>query len=276
MRKIYFFLLFVSGMSGFVLLANTINASASSASDFNPGYIIDDAVFTNKNSMNVQQIQEFLNTMVPSCDRNHAPYKGVTGTVYPPPWTCLKEYNENPTTHVNNLNLFNADGSPVLVAGGLTSAQIIYNASQEYNINPEVLLVNLQKETGLITDTWPTSYQYKTAMGYGCPDSGPNNSANCNSNYYGFYNQVMDTAWQFNQYMQNPNNYNFQGGASRYIQYNPNTNCGGSSVYIQNASTAALYDYTPYQPNSNTINYVLGNGSLDQCGSYGNINFFKL
>ena len=250
-------------------------------SDFNPGYIIDDAVFTNKNAMSVQVIQDFLNTEVPVCDRNHTGFTGASGTVYSPPWTCLKEYIENPSNHQNNIGQFNADGTPYQVPGGQSAAQIIWNAAQQYNINPEVILTTLEKESGIVSDTWPASYEYKTAMGYACPDSGTNNSANCNSNYFGFYNQVNNAAWQFNQYMANPSSYNFQGGVTRFIGYNPDSNCGGTNVFLQNNSTAALYDYTPYQPNNATINYVLGSGSevstlYPGCAAYGNINFFYI
>ena len=44
------------------------NTKALSSSDFNAGRIIDDVVFRNKNSMSVQQIQDFLNAKVPTCD----------------------------------------------------------------------------------------------------------------------------------------------------------------------------------------------------------------
>jgi len=43
-------------------------SSAVRATDFNPGRIIDDSVFYDKDSMNVQQIQAFLNSQVGQCD----------------------------------------------------------------------------------------------------------------------------------------------------------------------------------------------------------------
>ena len=39
--------------------------------------------------------------------------------------------------------------------------------------------------------------------------------------------------------------------ANNTIEYAPG--CGGSTVDIQNAATAALYIYTPYQPDSNVL-----------------------
>ena len=252
------------------------NTKALSSSDFNAGRIIDDVVFRNKNSMSVQQIQDFLNAKVPTCDRNHTGFTGSSGTVYSPPWTCLKEYNENTSTLQNNIGQFNTDGSPYQVPGGISAAQIIWNAGQQYNINPQVILATLQKESGIVTDTWAAGWQYKTAMGYGCPDTGPNNSANCSANYFGFYNQVNDAAWQFNQYIINPSSYNFQSGVTRYIQYSPDVNCGGSDVAIQTAATAALYNYTPYQPNPAALAGMsnISPGNSVNCGAYGNRNFF--
>jgi hypothetical protein len=58
---------------------------------------------------------------------------------------------------------------------------------------------------------------------------------------------------------------------NNFIQYSPDANCGGSNVYIQNRSTQALYNYTPYQPNAASLNAGWGTAS---CGSYGNRNFY--
>lgn len=43
-------------------------SNAVKATDFNPGRIIDDSIFYNKDAMNVQQIQSFLNKQIGSCD----------------------------------------------------------------------------------------------------------------------------------------------------------------------------------------------------------------
>ena len=71
--------------------------------------------------------------------------------------------------------------------GGISAAQIIYNAAQEYGISPKVLLVLLKKESqNVLNDNWPVKGQYKYAMGYGCPDSGPNYTAACVNSKAGF------------------------------------------------------------------------------------------
>lgn len=213
---------------------------------------------THKNTMTTSQIQTFLNGKVPSCDTNgtkpasefgrsdltHAQYAKTQG--WPaPPYTCLKNYSQ----------------------GGKTSAQIIYNAAQQYSINPQVLIVLLQKEQGLIEDTWPLSSQYRSATGYGCPDNAP-----CDSDYYGLTNQVNWAAKMFRAILNDSPTWStpYELG-NNYIQYNPDKSCGGGTVNIQNRATQALYNYTPYQPNSGALSAGWGTA---HCGSYGNRNFY--
>jgi len=249
----------------FAVAAATLLSPHAAAASFNAGRIIDDAVFTNNTTMSVDAIQAFLASKVATCDTSgtqsaadwgypkltHAQFatqiKGWPG----PPYTCLKDYSEN----------------------GVGVAQLIYNLAQQYKINPQVLIVTLQKESSLVTDNWPLPSQYRTATGYGCPDSGPNNSANCSSSYYGFTNQLTWTAKMYRAVLnQSPTWYSPYIKGSNYIQYNPNAACGGTMVTIENWSTAALYDYTPYQPNAAALNAGYGLG--DNCSAYGNRNFY--
>lgn len=235
-------------------------AHALSGSDFNPGRIIDDSVFFNKDAMTVTDIQNFLYAKSGPCDTN----RPTTDSRYQPPWTCLYQYRENTTTHVNNI------GAPTTnPAGSITGAQIIYDAAQTYNISPKALIVLIQKESSLITDNWPWSSQYRTATGYGCPDTAP-----CDSQYYGFYNQVNKAAFQFRRYATYPSEYNYKAGRNNNIGYNPNGACGYQTVYIQNQATAGLYNYTPYVPNAAALNNLYGTG--DGCSAYGNRNFWRL
>lgn len=52
------------------------------------------------------------------------------------------------------------------------ASEIIWQAAWESQINPKVLLVTLQKEQSLIEDPNPTQNQYDKATGYRCPDGG--------------------------------------------------------------------------------------------------------
>lgn len=244
-------------------------AQAVSGAEWQAGRIIDDSVFYNKSSMSLDQIQQFLNAKVPVCDIwGTKSYGGTTRRAYLEsrgvkfPLVCLKDYQENPSTHQSNLN---GEGVP---AGAKSAAEIIRDAAQTYNINPQVLIVLLQKEQGLVTDDWPEPLQFRSATGYGCPDSQPV----CQSEYYGFYNQINNAAAQFRRYANSPNSYNHVPFRNNSVRYNPQVSCGSSTVYIQNQATASLYNYTPYQPNQAALDNLYGRG--DACSAHGNRNFW--
>jgi hypothetical protein len=227
-----FILVAFAVLSTAILTPNTTNAAP--VTGFNAGRIIDDGVFTDSGTMNTSTIQYFLNSKGVNCTGGQAP--------------CLKNYTQD----------------------GRSAAQIIFDASQEFKINPQVLITVLQKEVGLVTDTDPANWQYRTAMGYGCPDSTP---GVCDSSYYGFTNQMRWAARMYRAIMNaSPTWYTPYVVGNNYIQYNPNEACGGTNVYIQNRATQALYNYTPYQPNQSALNAGYGTG--DACGAYGNRNFF--
>lgn len=267
------------GLSLVVLVGLLITATivtqpthALSGSQFQAGNIIDDAVFFNRSSMSVQDIQNFLNAKVPNCDtwgtqmhssgRTRAQHGAANGS--PAPYTCLKNYTQNTPSKPAENQLCNAYGG-----GTKSSAQIIYDVAQVCGINPQVLLVLLQKEQSLITDDWPWPIQYRSATGYGCPDTAP-----CDAEYYGFFNQVYNAARIYKKYARDANSYNYRAGRNNSILYNPNAACGSSNVYIQNQATAGLYVYTPYQPNQAALNNLYGSG--DGCSAYGNRNFWRM
>lgn len=261
----------------FLFLASA-NASAVVGSDFRPGNIIDDIVFTNKSSMSPSLIQQFLESKVAggSCDVSgtrpstrwnssenryytHAEWGALNGN--PAPFVCLTTYRENPNTRQTNI------GNPTLsIPGSLSAAEIIWNAGQQYNINPQTLIVLLQKEQSLITDDWPWRSQYSSATGAYCPDTAP-----CDAAQAGFGTQVREAARLFRYYMDSPWLY-FVG--NNFIRYNPNVSCGGTNVTIENLATEALYHYTPYQPNQSALGNLYGTG--DACSAYGNRNFWRM
>lgn len=257
-------------------LANSQTGEALSGSEFQPGYIIADSVFFNANTMSTQEIQSFLNSKVPTCDTNGTqpsgrsgyPTRASWGTANgaPPPYTCLKDYSQSvpgiaADTYCNAVS-----------AGTKSAAQIISDVASACSINPQALIVLLQKEQSLITDDWPWPEQYQKATGYACPDTAP-----CDSQYYGFFNQVYNAARQFQRYGKSPvkfDDYNYHPGRYNRIYFNPNPNCGYSDIYIENQATAGLYNYTPYQPNSAALNNLYTTG--DACSAYGNRNFWRM
>lgn len=226
------------------------SATAATASDFQAGNIISDALFYDGGAMTGGQVQSFLNSARPSCRSGY---------------TCLKDYGQATPTRAAVANRCAAYAGSNLES----AATIIAKVGAACGISQKVLIVMLEKEQSLITDDWPSARQYRSAMGYGCPDT-----ADCDANYYGFFNQVYAAALQFKNYQANPTRWNHVAGRVNAVRYNPNAACGSSSVFIQNAATAGLYNYTPYQPNASALANLYGTG--DSCGAYGNRNFWRL
>lgn len=270
------------GMASGLVLQKSTKANALSGAQFNAGRIIDDAVFYNKNTMSASQIQSFLNSKVPTCDTNGTQaYAGTTRAAYgaskgyPAPYTCLKDYRQTTSNIAPESGLCNGYTG----ASNETAATIVYKVSQSCGINPQVLLVMLQKEQSLVTDDWPWSIQYTKALGAFCPDSTLPSDVDANHNgcydeYEGFFKQMYYGAHRLKVYAANPDLFNYKAGRNNTILWNPNTACGSSTVYIQNQATASLYIYTPYRPNQAALDNLYGEG--DGCSSYGNRNFWRM
>ncbi|MEV8358987.1 hypothetical protein [Microbacterium sp. NPDC076895] len=225
---------------------------AADLSQFKPGNIISDAVFFNSATMTEAQIQSFLESKVSSCRSGY---------------TCLKDY------YVQTRSIAADPMCGAYSGGGMERAsRVIYKVAQACGINPQVIIVMLQKEQGLITSTAPSSWAYQAAMGQGCPDT-----AACDTAYYGLFNQVYGGARQMKRYANPPGTSNYftwyAPGKTWNVQYHPNTSCGRGAVLIENQATANLYYYTPYQPNAAALSAGYGLG--DGCSSYGNRNFFN-
>ena len=260
LRSSFPFLIFIFvffGVFAFLNLRDMSLGSAVSLDNFNPGNIITDYVMSKYDSMTEKEIQAFLDE------------KGNCNDTR----TYLADYYTKVSYHIENGHFVCladetfGDGTDYGedAEDGDSAAHIIYEAAHDYKINPQVLIVLLQKEQGLITDSWPNSVQYRSATGYGCPDT-----AACSTKYYGFKNQVRNAANLFRTVLDGGwTNYPL---GNNYIQYNPDSSCGGSTVYIENLATSSLYRYTPYQPNASSL--AAGYGTGNSCGAYGNRNFY--
>nr|WP_240148571.1 hypothetical protein [Diaminobutyricibacter tongyongensis] len=225
-------------------------AQAADGRQFDPGDIISDALFFDGAAMNAADIQTFLNGKVSSCRSGY---------------TCLKDYRQSTTSKAAVSGRCNAYAG---AANELASA-IIAKVGAACGISQKALIVLLEKEQGLVTDDFPGSGQYRSATGYGCPDT-----AVCDSQYYGFFNQVYNAALQFKRYAATPTSWNHVAGRVNAVRFSPNAACGSSNVFIQNQATAGLYNYTPYQPNAAALANLYGTG--DGCSSYGNRNFWRM
>ncbi len=241
-RTLVVALMVVVGLAGGIGWTSSSAQSATSAT-FNPNYLMSDAVFDNTGTMTTAQIQTFLNQY---------------------PNSCLRSYTDRLPLDYSNY------GSNV------SAATIISTAASMYDINPQVLLVTLEKEQSLVTGgagcpTW----RYWSAMGYACPDGGARYNypslgitGTCVSaeRHAGFSAQVNHGAWQlqFNRQRaignlnwrdnQNVTNYGFytkgtyRDSASAPLVYHDGkgTLLGGDVVTMTNGVTATLYTYTPH------------------------------
>jgi hypothetical protein len=225
-------------------------AVAADGSQFRAGNIISDATFFQSNALTADQVQAFLAGKEQHCTAaNGQP--------------CLKDFRAS-TPSLAATAYCGAYGGQA----SESAAQIIRRVGEACGISQQVLIVLLEKEQGIVSSGAPTSRMYRSATGYGCPDT-----ADCDTQYYGFFNQVYNAAHQFQRYTKTSSNWRYKPGWND-IQWHPDTACGSGRVWIENQATANLYNYTPYQPNLAAVLNLYGTG--DACSSYGNRNFWRI
>jgi hypothetical protein len=89
-------------------------------------------------------------------------------------------------------------------------------------------------------------------MGFGCPDTAP-----CNAEWFGLSKQLYQGARHLRGFYANTLTYVPFRLGNYSIGFHPNSSCGSTVVNIQTRGTAALYSYTPYQPNVDALNNLL-------------------
>lgn len=239
-------------------------SAAQALADFDPNKIIDDKVFSDTQTFGgASGIQQFLDSKH-SVLANTSP--DFLQQLREPTDTALKTALQDPEPNLGRLR---------------SAAELIWDASVKTGINPQVILVTLQKEQSLITKTFtsPTDLQraLNISMGFGCPDSG-----GCDPIFVGFYYQLfgnLDAAGD--RYVGAPGSLmrsftttngrgpgvdaqnqtfgtplvrtsrvgdtitltNTLGGPQNPQQY--------QAVTLSNLATAALYRYTPHVYNGN-------------------------
>jgi hypothetical protein len=214
--------------------------------EFDPGHIVSDDAFYDSSAMSEREIQAFLESV--SCRAD----EGVR---------CLADFAQSTTTQPAVGGAHCAE-----YRGGIRerASRIIAKAAVACGVSPRALLVLLQKEQSLLTR--PSVSGYERATGYGCPDT-----ADCDTKYFGFFNQVYNAAWQFRQYTEEPDRQYRVGTVN--VGFHPDAACGASPVEIRNQATANLYNYTPYQPSAATL---ADPDAGDACSAYGNLNFWRI
>jgi D-alanyl-D-alanine carboxypeptidase len=184
----------------------SLHPKGAGAAPFDPNYLLSDAEMQDWQSMNRADIQAFLR------DRGGS----ISGMKLP-------DLNNTPRT----------------------VADIIYRAAREHQINPKYLLVKLQKEQSLVTQTNPTQKQLDGATGYGITDGCGWSCATYLKNK-GFGKQVDSAAGIMRWYYQ-------QASSQPWIK-KPGTvySIDNTQIKPANQATAFLYTYTPHiQGNKN-------------------------
>jgi hypothetical protein len=184
---------------GLFVISNLLFVNFAFA-EFNPNYIISDQELTDYNAMSLSQVQSFLQS------------KG------------------SPLAYYATID---TDGL------GRTASEIIWRVAQSYKISPKVLLVTLQKEQSLITDTTPTQKQLDWATGYGICDSCSMSDPTLQK-YKGFATQVDYAAGWKRWFLENVATLAWvkQPGQTYLID--------SYSITPNNIATAAFYTYTPH------------------------------
>lgn len=238
-----------------ILLGIPLQVFAEVDASFNPNKLIDDKIFSDTQTFGgpegVQKFLEIKNSVLANIQPDFL-YK-----LKEPENSTLKAGLEDPRPNLGRLR---------------TAAELVWDASLQSGLNPQVILVTLQKEQGLITNHKDSSQDklqkaLDRAMGFDCPDSG-----GCGDLFPGFYHQLFgnfDVAG--NRYLGAAKSlmksFSTAGGRGPLIDGKiakvgdtvliENTTGGMYSaapqqlVTISNNATAALYRYTPHVFNGN-------------------------
>ncbi|MBL8029972.1 MAG: hypothetical protein JNN11_01865 [Candidatus Doudnabacteria bacterium] len=238
-----------------VILILPVTTLAQVDPGFNPNKLIEDTVFADTETFGgpagIQSFLELKKSVLANTSND------FLLKLKEPSQVSVKQGLEDPQPNLTRLR---------------TAAELIWDASRQSGLNPQVILVTLEKEQSLVTGrkTASESVLQKAldrAMGFDCPDSG-----GCGDLFPGFYYQIFgnfDSAG--NRYLGAAKSLmrSYAVTAGRGPQINgvpakvgqtvtidntqgPPYNAPASSmVTLANRATAALYRYTPHVFNGN-------------------------
>ncbi len=119
-----------------------------------------------------------------------------------------------------------------------SAAEIIARAATAAKINPQVLLVLLQKEQSLVEATAPTLRSIDWALGYGVCDSCSKTDPLLRK-YQGFTSQIYGAANRLREYLDHPERFT-------WIKRGKPVAISGATIIPYTNATKALYLYTPH------------------------------
>ena len=190
-----------------------------------PSLILSDENMRASNSMSVAEIQAFLDTQP-------GPLKSLVTPDYDKVITLSKTEN-------------NVNATPDVGEEPKTAALIIWEACQQWQISPKVMLAMLQKEQSLLTRTDLTPTTLARAVGAGCPGHLVQTGNPVATNWFpGFGNQIWNGARLLDGYGEGKNGSTialFKPGIYvTDIYLKPNV-----KVYPETLATYKLYIYNP-------------------------------
>ena len=248
-----------------IIAASTIfGIVAPALADFNPNILISDSAFSNTSTFTgAAGIQQFLSAKGSVLANTDPTFLQM---LREPQISLMKQALNDPEPNLDHLR---------------SAAQLIWDSSQMTGINPQVILVTLQKEQSLISGGFSSNDRMQTALdhalGFSCPDA-----SGCSSQFGGFYFQLFGTVdAQGNHFLGAPaslmRSFSTPNGRGPMIDVNNSTigspfvrsshvgdtillgNTQGGptnppatqAVTLGDSATAALYRYTPHVYNGN-------------------------
>ncbi len=247
--------LFLAALITILLAQPILSLAQGIETGFDPNKIIDDKIFSDTQTFGGPEgVQKFLEVKG-SILANTSP--DFIAKLKEPDITMLKQGLEDPRPNLGRMR---------------TAAELIWDASIQSGLNPQVIIVTLNKEQSLITghqDSSPDKMQkaLDRAMGFDCPDA-----TGCGNLFPGFYYQLFGNFdSDGNRYLGAAKSlmksFNTDGGRGPQIDGHisrvgdvvtlDNTMGGfdgvspSQTITIMNRATAALYRFTPHVFNGN-------------------------
>lgn len=233
--------------------------AAAAIANWNPGFILSDATLYTSSRMTQAEIASFIAEKNASC-------KPGANT------TCLRDMRAPKTSIKSKFDGLGYGCKPLnLTASSNTPAKAIKEVADACDINPQVLLVFIQKESSGIFQPL-TKARWDKMMGMGCPDNKP-----CDTQYAGFINQLYYSADALTSYRYR--NFVFNNSVKNGVAATVNNSstygasCGTQTFRIHNQATASLYTYNPAVPTKAALQSYPGTTGA-KCDSYGQRNIY--
>jgi hypothetical protein len=214
----------LAALAATVLSAFLIFPALANAATFDPARVIGDSQFRAYYSMKQADIQAFLDTQ-----------PGVLKSLVTTDYAGAKK----------------------------PAAQIIYEACQQWKVNPKVMLTMLQKEQSLLTRTTLDKNTLSRAIGAGCPNGSTNK-------YPGFGQQMWYGARLLDGYGEGKNGSTIALWKAPYTIVTDIYQSPKVDVKTANLATYKLYIYNP------SIGAKTPYGDLSTQSCSGNANFWKI